>query len=90
VIFEDFAERPPGKLTPQCMAGAGACPPEDCGGSHGYQNLLEALADPSHPEHENLSDWVAGPIDPENFDVAEVHFDDPKARWRIAFEGGAI
>lgn len=34
--------------------GARTCPPEDCGGAPGYENLLAALADPDHDEHENL------------------------------------
>jgi hypothetical protein len=41
----------------RCVAGARACPPEDCGGSIGYDNLLEALADPSHEEHESSVTW---------------------------------
>jgi len=30
----------PGGDTPGCAAGEGACPPEDCGGPHGYAELL--------------------------------------------------
>ena len=35
-----------------CLDGANACPPEDCGGTSGYADLLEALANPAHEEHE--------------------------------------
>lgn len=28
---------PPKKSYPVCVAGSGACPPEDCGGVYGYQ-----------------------------------------------------
>ncbi len=31
----------PCKLYPVCVAGAGDCPPEDCGGPPGYEHLLE-------------------------------------------------
>lgn len=54
---------------PGCRYGEGRCPPEDCGGPHGYAELLEALADPSHPEHEDMRRW-AGPLS--DFDQADT------------------
>lgn len=44
---------------PGCVDGEGACPPEDCGGPHGYAELLEALAGPAHPDHDHLRDWAS-------------------------------
>jgi hypothetical protein len=38
--------------------GEGACPPEDCGGSSGYEQLLAVLADPTHEDHDHLSEWA--------------------------------
>lgn len=61
----------PGGPEPGCVDGAGSCPPEDCGGPGGYAELLEALADPAHSEHERLRDWVGnrlGPFDRDNTD----------------------
>jgi hypothetical protein len=57
--------RPP---APRCIAGQRACPPEDCGGPSGYQNLLAVLADPSHPEHDELVEWSDG-YEPESFSL---------------------
>lgn len=58
---------------PVCVTGKRACPPEDCGGAPGYEELLEALGDPSHPEHEDLFDWLPGDFDSEKFDVEAVN-----------------
>jgi len=56
-----------------CLDGAGACPPEDCGGIGGYAELLRVLDDPTDEEYEHLSAWVGGPIDPHEFDLALVN-----------------
>ena len=37
-----------------CMDGKRACPPEDVGGVWGYQDFMEAMRDPHHPEHEDM------------------------------------
>ena len=41
-----------------CTAGARACPPEDCGGTMGYYELLVALSDPDHEDHDAMLEWV--------------------------------
>ena len=60
-----------------CLAGKGACPPEDCGGAWGYASLKEVLADPGHKEHEDLLDWLgldsAAGFDPARFSLDEVN-----------------
>jgi hypothetical protein len=56
-----------------CVAGAGACPPEDIGGVWGYAEFLEALADPTHERHEELAGWYGGEFDPTAFDVGAVN-----------------
>jgi hypothetical protein len=43
---------------PACVDGEGGCPPEDCGGTHGYAELLEVLADSDHEEHARMRDWA--------------------------------
>ncbi len=54
---------------PRCVKGERACPPEDCGGSWGYADLLEALKNPEHEEHEEMLEWLGGGFDPEAFDL---------------------
>ena len=41
-----------------CLAGKGACPPEDCGGPWGYEALKEKLANPKDPEYEEMKEWL--------------------------------
>jgi hypothetical protein len=49
---------------PGCVGGEGACPPEDCGGPDGYTELLQALVEDRHPEHETMSAWVGDRLRP--------------------------
>ncbi|MBN1305664.1 MAG: plasmid pRiA4b ORF-3 family protein [Anaerolineales bacterium] len=58
---------------PVCIAGKRACPPEDVGGLWGYENFLQAIANPDHEEHDEYIEWVGGDFDPEAFDLDEVN-----------------
>lgn len=57
---------------PMCIAGERRTPPEDVGGTPGYQEYLAGLADPEHEEHDNMLHW-RGPFDPQAFSPAEVN-----------------
>jgi Plasmid pRiA4b ORF-3-like protein len=57
---------------PRCLTGKRACPPDDCGGPSGYGELLDILANPSHPEHTERLEWLGGLYDPEAFDPDET------------------
>jgi hypothetical protein len=61
------------KHYPVCLKGKRACPPEDCGGPYGYDELLEILKNPKHPEHEEMVDWLDYDFDPEYFDLDEIN-----------------
>ena len=56
-------------VTPACLDGRRACPPEECGGPSGYQHLVAVLADPSDPEHAQMLHWLGADFDPEEFDI---------------------
>ena len=71
VQFEGVVEPKPGIKYPRCIKGARQCPPEDCGGPHGYADFLKAIGDPKHPEHESMLEWIGGDFDPEEFDLKE-------------------
>jgi hypothetical protein len=70
VLFEGCPRPERGKRYPACLEGARACPPEDVGGAWGYQEFLEALADPEHEDHDGLLEWAGGAFDPEAFGPA--------------------
>jgi hypothetical protein len=88
VVLEKVGPRDSSLHYPVCVGGRRACPPENCGGPWGYKELLEALADPEHDEHETLVAWMGGSFDPEEFEAASVRFDDPEKRWERAFLEG--
>ncbi len=56
--------------SPRCLAGARACPPEDCGGPHGLRELLKAYVDPRHERHSEIAQWLPDDFDPNAFDLA--------------------
>jgi hypothetical protein len=57
---------------PACVAGKRSCPPEDCGGPWGYEQLLTILADPGHKQYEEQREWIGEDFDPEAFSVSEA------------------
>jgi hypothetical protein len=57
---------------PMCLAGSGACPPEDVGGATGYDDFLQAISNPDHPEHPDMTAWIGRPFDPNAFSVQEA------------------
>lgn len=76
---------------PICVAGERACPPEDCGGIPGFEDLLETLKNGKAAEKKELNAWLKNhaknyyPFLPETFDPQAVIFDDPELRWANAF-----
>lgn len=73
VVVESMTTTPTGLRFAVCLDGQSACPPEDCGGAGRYAYLLQALADPTHEEHDDLTEWVGGPFDPTAFDLAATN-----------------
>ncbi|MEU6034036.1 plasmid pRiA4b ORF-3 family protein [Actinomadura sp. NPDC047616] len=77
IVLEEVL--PPGTevADPCCTAGKGACPPEDCGGVWGYEELKATLADPDAEDHEDMLEWLGldsgDDFDPKEFSLAEVN-----------------
>ena len=53
--------------SPYCIGGEGACPPEDVGGMHGYQEMLEAFRKPGKGQ-QGYREWL-GLSEKEKWDV---------------------
>ena len=68
---------PPDGKTPKhpvLLAGERACPPEDIGGIPGYEDFLEALADPESEEREEMLQWYGSDhFAPEYFDIEKIN-----------------
>jgi len=56
-----------------CIKGVGACPPEDCGSTSGFEEFCEVMANPKHPEYKEAKEWYGGKYDPEHFDLDGVN-----------------
>lgn len=77
ILEEKLAEE---TKTATVVAGEGACPPEDCGGFPGYELLKQTLANPKHPEYEDMREWLG--LEPgEKWDADA--FDLAKAQKRV-------
>jgi hypothetical protein len=72
ILMEQIVPLDPSGHYPVCLAGARACPPEDCGGVPGYEQLLEALRNPSAPASAELLEWC-GDWNPEAFDLESLN-----------------
>jgi hypothetical protein len=72
LTVENIVSPEPGVRYPRCVAGQGACPPEDVGGPWSYEEFQSVLADPSHPEHDERLEWAGGPFDPHRFNPDEA------------------
>ena len=58
---------------PRCIDGRRACPPEDCGGPYGYDDLVESAEKPG--ENPELLEWVGEEFNPEEFNPQAVNED---------------
>ena len=84
ITLEATLASDPSHLYPRLTEVTGACPPEDVGGTPGYERFLEVLADPDHPEHADLLTWAGGPFDPHVPPADELRLDVLKLakRWK--------
>lgn len=79
VTLEEIVEPAPGAPRARVVDGDRAAPLEDCGGVPGYEDLVDALADPARPDHTHLVEWYAevyggssADFDPAEVDIAAL------------------
>jgi|TARA_R100000501_G_scaffold13654_5_gene25101 hypothetical protein len=69
-------EGAPGTRYPRYIEGEHRAPPEDCGGTPGFETFLEAVTDPKHPEHDDATQWHLGcygtAFDPDEIDERDA------------------
>ena len=86
VVLEKILPSETGIKYPVCISGERACPPEDCGGTSGYFEFLEAIMNPFHENHQEMLRWAGKKFDPSHFDPAQIKFWNPQKRFRVAFK----
>ena len=64
VKVERVTDAIPGLAYPVLINATGRCPPEDVGGPWGYDEFLDALADPAHENHAEMKDWIGEDFNP--------------------------
>ena len=73
VVVEKILAPKAGEFYPACVAGEGACPPEDSGGVWAYYSMLRVLSDKAHPEYKLYRQWMGYDFDPSEFSVNAVN-----------------
>lgn len=69
IRIERITDAVPGIVYPRLIEATGRCPPEDVGGPWGYREFLDAIADPSHEEHDERLQWIGSNFDPADTDA---------------------
>jgi hypothetical protein len=72
IQVEEITPLQEGQVLPQCLKGKRAAPPEHVGGAWGYMALLEAKANPRHPERTHFAELIAT-YDPDALDLEAVN-----------------
>lgn len=61
----------PGVSYPRYVGDERNAPPEDCGGIPGFYSMLDVLADPHHPDHQHIKEWLDD-YDPDVIDLLPI------------------
>jgi hypothetical protein len=81
VVLEKILPTPAVRPSPRCLGGERHRPPEDVGGTSGYEEFLVVIFDPTHEEYEHYVGWAGGSFHPEEFDLKAVNEVLSRMRW---------
>jgi hypothetical protein len=73
IVIEALQPALSGIVYPRLVEGARRGPPEDISGPPGYAEFLEAIADPKHERHAELTEWSGEDFDPEGLSIDDVN-----------------
>ena len=62
----------PELIYPRFIDGARRAPPEDVGGQPGFEHFLTVMADPGHPEHDDIKQWYGRAFDPDDISETKI------------------
>ena len=72
VSIENVTAADPTLDYPRFIDGSRRAPPEDVGGIPGFEEFLDAMTNPRHPEHQRLTKWYGGSFDPDDLDLPVI------------------
>lgn len=72
IVVEAIEQTDPEAAYPRFLAGANRAPPEDVGGFPGFEQFLDVMADPKHPEHKDIAAWYGRKFDPKDISETEI------------------
>lgn len=69
VSVEAIGPADPAVEYPRFLDGARRAPPEDVGGWPGYDEFVNAITKPRHPERKRMLEWCGGSFDPDTIPI---------------------
>lgn len=73
IVIEEVLPADPTLDYPRFVDGVRRAPPEYVGGLPGFEQFLDAMTRPRHPEHKSVLQWYGRPFDPEDISPDEIY-----------------
>jgi hypothetical protein len=73
IEIEEITPAIPGIDYPRFVDGERRAPPEDVGGTPGFEEFLNAMAKPRHPERASMVQWYGSVFDPTDISLDEIN-----------------